>query len=147
VPKGDKMGGALLVTAPALALPSKKGNAMATLCNRRSQVKPRPVTGGCRWVGPPMVVGYRPGRLSITSHTRRGPVSATYLIYSLHARDGRLVGYRMTREDTGEVYDLDADLDLDYLQRATLRVKHGLPADCKHSAALRAALKKCPILI
>jgi hypothetical protein len=36
---------------------------------------------------------------------------------------------------------------LDFLQRATARVREGLPPDCKHFKALKAALPKCPILI
>src|SRR5690348_8912504 len=104
---------------------------MATVCSRPPSVKaPRPVSGSCRWVGPPMVVGYRPGRLSITSRTKAGPLTATYAV-SWHAdHTGRIVGYRLTREDTGESHDIDADLwdcgCLDYLQRAAARVKAGL---------------------
>jgi hypothetical protein len=98
-----------------------------------------------------MVVGYRPGRLSITSRTKAGPVTAIYTV-SWHAdHTGRIVGYRLTREDTGESHDIDCDLwqcgCLDYLQRAAARVKAGLPAACKHVLALQAALPKCPILI
>ena len=124
---------------------------MATLCNRRQSVKPvRPVSGGCRWVGSPMVVGYRPGRLSITSHTRGAPVTAEYLVTWHSDHTGRVVGYRLTRDD-GESHDIDADLwqcgCLDFLQRAAARVKAGLPAACKHVLALQAALPKCPILI
>ena len=54
---------------------------MATVT--RSPKSFKPVSGSCRWIGPAMVVGYRPGRLAIT----KGDVVTVYttegrLIYS-----------------------------------------------------------------
>jgi predicted nucleic acid-binding Zn finger protein len=54
-------------------------------------------------------------------------------------------------KSNGETWDIDADLWQcccpDYLYRAANRVGNGLPPDCKHVRALKAALTKCPILI
>jgi hypothetical protein len=97
-----------------------------------------------------MVVGFRPGRLSITSQTKAGPVAATYTVTWHADHTGRVIGYRLTKDD-GTTHDIDADLwqcgCLDFPQRAAARVREGLPPDCKHVKALKAALPKCPILI
>ena len=119
---------------------------MGTSTKSRRPVKP--VSGSCRWVVP-LVVGYRPGRLSITSQTRRGPVTTEYTVREI-TDAGRVVGYSL-RKDDGTTHDVDADLwqcdCLDFLNRAAEREAAGLPPACKHVKSLRAALKRCPVLI
>ena len=102
----------------------------------------KPVSGSCRWLVP-LVIGLRPGRLAITN--ARG-VTAEYTVTPHADHTGRVIGYRLTKDD-GTAYDVDSDLwecDCpDYLTRAARREGGG----CKHTKALRAALPRCPVLI
>ena len=94
-----------------------------------------------------MVRGDRPGRLAVTNG--RG-LTTEYAVSELTDRTGRVVGYRLAKDD-GECWDVDADLwecsCPDYLWRAAARAREGLPPACKHSAALKAALPRCAVLV
>lgn len=96
----------------------------------------KPVSGSCKWIKR-MVLPLGLGRLSITSNTSRGPVTAEYDV-GAHLTEGKVTGYRLVKDDD-EGYDVDATgkdwhctcADSTYRQR-----------ECKHVKALRAALSR-----
>jgi hypothetical protein len=107
---------------------------MATL-TRKPAPATRAVHGGCRWVVQP--TDTHPGCLVVTSAVARGRVARTaYLLYEV--RDaGRLIGYRLRKED-GTTYDLPADLSSCDCPDGTYHPER--PGGCKHRKAMAAAL-------
>jgi hypothetical protein len=102
----------------------------------------KPVTGSCRWVKKP-VLPCGLGRLAITSLTASGPVTAEYDIGCHLDHQGKVVGYRLVKDDD-EAHDIDTSgqdwlcscADAVYRERA-----------CKHVRALQVALPRCSVLI
>jgi hypothetical protein len=97
--------------------------------------KAKQVSGSCKWVKR-MVLPRGLGRLSITSHTTRGPVVQEYDVGAHLDQAGRVTGYRLVKDDD-EGYDVSAAdwtctcADSTYRQR-----------ECKHARAMRAALAR-----
>ena len=101
-------------------------------------------TGTCRWIcrwAPPTekFPGGKTGVLSITSYTKRGPVTATYMVEAVMDH-GRIVGWELTNLTNDEVYHLDPEWGAgqwtctcgDHVFRCR---------ECKQARALQAALK------
>lgn len=97
----------------------------------------KPVTGSVRWITR-MVLPLGLGRLSITSNTARGPVTAEYDVGAHLDDQGQVTGYRLVKDDD-EGYDVNTT-GRDWLctcADATYRRR-----ECKHALGLRAALAR-----
>ena len=97
-----------------------------------------PVRGSAVWVKPLLLPGGL-GRLRITAHTKRGPVTAGYDVEATYSPDGRrLLGFSLAT-DSDDIYSIDITWgegqwvcdcgDCCFRSR-----------ECKHSLALRAVL-------
>ncbi len=102
---------------------------MSLLLNRRTKAKVKPASGICRWVLPIGEVGT--GVLAING--------TNYMVTVLNGQTD-VVGYRLVKAD-GTTYDIctTGERWLCDCPDATFHPER--PGGCKHSAALRAALK------
>jgi hypothetical protein len=106
----------------------------------REQVKA--VSGSVRWVKK-MVLPHGLGRLAITSITTRGPVTTEYDVGAHLDERGKVVGYRLVKDDD-EAHDIDTS-GQDWLCSCADAVYRSRA--CKHVKALQVALPRCSVLI
>jgi hypothetical protein len=102
---------------------------MSVLANRQPTRKAKPVSGTCQWVLPIGEVGT--GVLAINQ--------VCYTITILKHKD-RVTGYRLEKLD-GTVYDLNIETEHWSCDCPDATFNPERPGGCKHSKALRAALK------
>jgi hypothetical protein len=109
---------------------------MTTSTATRKSVKP--VSGRCRWLKP-LVLPHGIGRLAITSHTQRGPVTAEYDVEAILNAAGQVVGYHLVKDDD-ERYHIDTSWGAVWecdCADATFRGR-----ECKHVRSVRAGLAR-----
>lgn len=102
----------------------------------------KPSCGNCRWIVKPGPDGS--GVLQIESQTKRGIVCADYNVDEIREA-GATVGYRLTNQANGKVYDIDTTSPSgiwqcdcpDYYFR-----QERTGCECKHARALKAALSR-----